>query len=117
MVFLELQQETWCSSQVIMGTSGTSSCCLRKVTSPCEFQRASQDSCPVGARSQSSSGVEAGTSEFLSMADMDLGVPLGRPQVSQTSSLEEPCKFTLLSIRKSSVSLTVRLTIGIIGFL
>ena len=76
MVFLELQQETWCSSQVIMGTSGTSSCCLRKVTSPCEFQRASQDSCPVGARSQSSSGVEAGTSGFLSSADMDLRVPM-----------------------------------------
>ena len=32
---------------------------------------------------RSSSGVEAGTSGYLSRADMDLGVPLGRPQGSQ----------------------------------
>ena len=32
---------------------------------------------------KSSSGVEVGTSGFLSRADMDLGVPLGHPQGSQ----------------------------------
>ena len=66
---------------------------------------------------RSSSGVKAGTSEFLSRADMDLRVPLGRPQGKQASSLVEPCKSTLLSNRKSSVSLPVVLTIGIGGFL
>ena len=37
LVFLELWQETWRSSLVTMGTSGTCSCCLRKVQSPCEL--------------------------------------------------------------------------------
>ena len=49
LVFLELQKDTWGSSQVTMGTSGTRSCCLRKVQSPCELRRASRDSSPVGA--------------------------------------------------------------------
>ena len=35
--FLELQQETRGSSRVVMGTSGTRSCCLRKVKSPFEL--------------------------------------------------------------------------------
>ena len=38
---------------------------------------------------RSSSGVEAGTSGFLSSADMDLGVPLEFQQGSQASSLVE----------------------------
>ena len=32
--FLKLQQETWGPSRVTTGTSGTHSCCLRKVQSP-----------------------------------------------------------------------------------
>ena len=47
LVFLELQQETWGSSRFTTGTSGTRSCCLRKVQSPCELRRASRDSSPV----------------------------------------------------------------------
>ena len=38
------------------------------------------------SRLRSSFGVEAGTSGFLSSADMDLGVPLEFPKGSQTSS-------------------------------
>ena len=66
---------------------------------------------------RSSSGVEAGTSGFLFKADMDLGVPLGHPHGSEASSRVEPCKSALLSSWKSSVSLPVRLIIGISGFL
>ena len=64
----------------------------------------------------SSSGVEAGTSGFLSRTDMDLGLPLDA-QGSQASSHVEPWNSTLLSSRKRSVRLPVRLTIGIYGFL
>ena len=64
----------------------------------------------------SSSGVEAGTSGFLSRTDMDLGVPLDA-QGSQALSHVEPCNSALLSSRKRSVRLPVRLTIGINGFL
>ena len=64
----------------------------------------------------SSSGVEAGTSGFLFRTNLDLGVPLDAPG-SQASSHVEPCNSTLLSSRKRSVRLPVRLTIGIYGFL
>ena len=47
--FLKLWKDTWNSSQVEMGTSGTCSCCLRKVKSPFELQGASRDSSLVGA--------------------------------------------------------------------
>ena len=33
MVFVELQQEAWCSSRVVTWTSGNLSCCLRAVKS------------------------------------------------------------------------------------
>ena len=57
---------------------------------------------------RSSSFVEAGNSRFLSRADMDLGVPLGRPQGSQglvsygamqdrsPLDLEKQCEFSCL---------------------
>ena len=66
---------------------------------------------------RSSSGVQASYSGFLSRADMDIMVHLGRPQGSQASSRVEPCKSALLSSRKSSVRFPVGLTIGISGFL
>ena len=59
---------------------------------------------------RSSSGVEAGTSGFLSCADMELGVPLGFPQWSQASSRVETFKSALLSSWKGSVRFPVRLT-------
>ena len=65
----------------------------------------------------SSSGVEAGISGFLCRADMGLRFPLGPPEWSQASSHVEPCKSTLLSSRRSSVSLPGGLTIGINDFL
>ena len=65
---------------------------------------------------RSSSGVEAGTSGFLSRVYIDLGVPRGHPKWSQASSCVEPCKRALLSSQKSSVRLLVGLTIGIGGF-
>ena len=36
--FLELRQETWGPSRVTMGTSGTRSCCLRKVQFPASYE-------------------------------------------------------------------------------
>ena len=57
---------------------------------------------------QSSSAVEAGTSGFLSGADMDLGVPLEFPQLSQLR-LVWRCKSTYFSSHKSSVRLLVEL--------
>ena len=50
---------------------------------------------------RSSSGVEAGNSGFLSRADRDLSVPLGRPEGSQALSLLEPCMSALLSSQKT----------------
>ena len=47
--FLESRQDTWSSSRVATGTSGTRSCCLRKVKSPFELRGAFRDSSPVGA--------------------------------------------------------------------
>ena len=47
--FLKLRQETWGSSRVATGTSGTHSCCLRKVKSPFELRGASSDSSSVSA--------------------------------------------------------------------
>ena len=49
--FLELQQETWGSSLVRTGTSGTCSCGLMKVQSPCKLRGASWDSSPVSTGS------------------------------------------------------------------
>ena len=65
----------------------------------------------------SSSRVEAGTSGFLSRANMHLGVSLGPPLGSQDSSRVEPYKFILFSSLKRSVPPPVRLTLGIGGFL
>ena len=66
---------------------------------------------------RSSSGVQASYSGFLSRADMDIMVHLGRPQGSQASSRVEPCKSALLLSQKNSVRLPVGLTTGIGGFL
>ena len=65
---------------------------------------------------RSSSFVEAGNSRFLSRADMDLGVPLGRPQGSQASFPVDPRKSALLSNQKSIVMFPVGLNIGIKGY-
>ena len=66
---------------------------------------------------RSSSGVEIGTSGFLSRADMDLGVTQGHPQASQGFVSCGAIKFALLSSRKSSVGHPVWFPIGIGGFL
>ena len=108
--FLELRWETWGSSRVMTGISGTCSCCLRKVPShaSCEGPlRIPLQSVP-GPRS--SSGVVAKTSVFPSNADMDLGVPIEFQQWSQASSRVETCKFAFLSSSKSSVRVPVGLT-------
>ena len=47
--FLELRQQTWGSSRVTTGTSGTRSGGLRKVHSQCELQGPSWDSSAVAA--------------------------------------------------------------------
>ena len=110
LVFLELWQETWGSSQVTTGTPGTHSCCLRKVKSPSTLRGASLDSSAVMAGVEVLTGVGARNSGFLSSANMDLRVPLEFPQGSQASSLVETCKSALLSSLKSSVRLPVELT-------
>ena len=66
---------------------------------------------------RSSSGVEAGTSGFLSSADMDLRVSLEYPKGSQASSLVETCKSALLLRWKSSCQASYRIDIGINSFL
>ena len=49
LVFLELQQ--WDSSPANLWNSGSLTCCLREVKSPCELRGASQDSFSVSAGS------------------------------------------------------------------
>ena len=66
---------------------------------------------------RSSSGVEVGTSGFLSRADVDFGVTLRHPQGSQGLVSCEAVKSTLLSSWKSSVRHLVLFSIGIGGFL
>ena len=100
-----------------MGTSGTCWRGFRKVQSLCDLPEASRDSFAVAAWVKVPSGVEAGTSGFLSKADMDLRVPLGRLQGSQASSRVESCTSAHLSGQKSSVWVPVVLIVGIGGFL
>ena len=59
---------------------------------------------------RSCTGVEAGTSVFLSSEDMELWVNLEFPEGSQASSRVETCKSALLSSQKSIVRLSVELT-------
>ena len=80
-----------------MCTSGTQSCDLRKVHSPCELRGASLDSSAVMAGVEVLTGVGARNSGFLSSANMDLRVPLEFPQGSQASSRVETCKSAVLS--------------------
>ena len=68
--FYELPQDTWNSSRVATGTSGTRSCCLRKVKSPFELGGASRDSSLVSAGHKALSRVEFGTSGFLFSSDI-----------------------------------------------
>ena len=97
LVFLELRLETWGSSRVTTGTSGTRLCCLRKVKTQCKLRRASQDSSIVTAGAEVLNWIEARTPRFLSSANMDLRVPLEFPQGSQASSRVEV--YNLLSSR------------------
>ena len=76
-------------------------------------ERSLHSSCKAPSRiplqePRSSFGVEARTSGFLSSADMDLGVPLEFPQLSQLR-LVWRCKSTYFSSLKSSVRLLVEL--------
>ena len=59
---------------------------------------------------RTSSGVEVGTSGFLSSVYMDLGVSWEFPQGRQASSYKETGKSALLSSSKSNVRLPVMLT-------
>ena len=92
----------WDRRDPLVGASGTSS-----LQASCAGPLGSHRQPFLGLRS--SSGVEAGTSGFLSLGYMDVGVPLGFPQWSQASSRVETCMSTLLSSLKSSVRLPVGL--------
>ena len=80
LVFLELRQQTWGSSQPTMGTSGTRSCCLRKASLHVSCDELYGIPLLSVQDPRSSFGAEAGTLGFLSSADMDLGVTLEFPQ-------------------------------------
>lgn len=51
LIFSRLGQDTWGFPLLTTGTSGTLSCSLRKVQSPCDLREFSPDSSPVGAGS------------------------------------------------------------------
>ena len=59
---------------------------------------------------KASGQLEAGSSVFLSSADLDLGVPMEFQQGSQTSSCLETWKSAFLSSYKSSFRFPVELT-------
>ena len=80
LVFLEFQRG---SSRVMMGTSGTTRGASGRSSLPSSHEGALEICLQSLPGPRSSSGVEAGNSGFLSRADMDLGVPLQRPQGSQ----------------------------------
>ena len=61
-------------------------------------------------------GVGAGTSGFLSSADMDLGVILVSPHGSQSSSRVGACTCTFLPNSSSSVTLPFALIKGAVAF-
>ena len=61
-------------------------------------------------------GVEAGTSGFLSSADMDLAVLLESPQGIQTSSRVGTCTFAFLPSCSSSFRLPIVLIQGSVSF-
>ena len=75
-----------------MRTSGTRSCCLRKVKSPFELRGPLRIPLQSMQGHRASSRVEAGTSGCLSSSDMDLGVPMEFQQGSQASSHVETWK-------------------------
>ena len=100
-----------------MGTSGTRLRGLRELQSPRDSGGATRIPLPSLPGLRSSAGVEAGSSGFLSRANMDLGVPPGHPKGNLASSRVEPCKSTLLSSQESRLRLAVMLTIVIGGFL
>ena len=108
--FLELRWETWGSSRVMTGISGTCSCCLRKVPSHASCEGPLRIPLQSVLGPMSSSGAEARTSGFLSSADMDLGVSVKFPQGSQTSSRVETCKAAFISSCNTSVRHPVELT-------
>ena len=79
-------------------TWGTPSCFLREVISPFALRVAPRDSSRIAAwMNKASSRVEAGTSEFLSIYDIDLGVSAELKQVSRASSCAEERNSTCLS--------------------
>ena len=73
-----------------VSTWGTCSCLLREVRSPLALQGAMQDSSHITARmNRATSRVEAGTSVFLSISDIDRGVSSDLEQGAQASSFVE----------------------------
>ena len=65
---------------------------------------------------RSSSGDEAATSGSLSLADIDLEVPMEFPERNQASSCVETCKFSFLPSCNGKVRFPVELTYGSVAF-
>ena len=110
LVFLELQQQTWVSSRVKTGTSGTRSWTSgnSSLHASCEGPLSNPLQSLLGLRYLS--GVEAENSGILSSNDMDVGIPLKFPQSSHASSCVLTFKSALLSSWNSSFRLPFVLT-------
>ena len=81
-----------------VSTWGTCLCLLREVRSPLPLRGALWDSSHIPAwMNRASSRVEAGTSGFLSISDIDLGVSVELEQGSQALSYVEAWNSTCLS--------------------
>ena len=76
MVFIELQRESWGSSQVGMETSWNISCCLWEVKSPFELHGGARVAFESLQGNWASSCVEGGILWFFSCCSQKLGVPL-----------------------------------------
>ena len=77
---------------------GTCSCLLREFRSPLVLRGAPRDSlCITAGMNRASSQVEVGTSGFLSISDIDLGVSAYLEQESQASSCVEAWNSAYLS--------------------
>ena len=95
---------------ICMSTWGTCSCLLREVRSSLALPKAPRDSSRIASgMHRASSQVEAGTSVFLSIFDIDLGVSAELEQGSQASSYVEARNSACLSSCSSGVRPLVEL--------
>ena len=97
---------------------GNRSCLLREVRSPLALQEAPRESSCITVRmNRASYQVEVGTSGFLSISDIDLGVSEELKLESLASSCFEALNSAYLSSCSCSVRRLVELYLGPVAFL